>query len=103
MNTNAPSNDPDFWPRLPFDEWRETNYLLHMWTQVVGKVKLSMNPLVNHWWHVPLYVSARGLTTAAMHYGERTFQMDFDFIDHRLYVRESDARTLSVDLTQALS
>ena len=63
-----------FWPALPFEEWRETYGALHMWTQVVGKVKLGMNPTVNHWWHVPLYVSARGLTTSAMHYGERVFQ-----------------------------
>ena len=51
-----------WWPALPFKEWRETYEALHMWTQVVGKIKLGMNPYVNHWWHVPLYVSARGLT-----------------------------------------
>jgi hypothetical protein len=96
--------DPgEWWPRLPFAEWRETYEALHMWTQVVGKVKLGMNPLVNHWWHVPLYVSARGLTTSAMHYGDRVFQMDFDFIEHKLFVSESDNRTLSVDLTRITS
>jgi hypothetical protein len=88
------------WPSLPFEEWRETYEALHMWMQVVGKVKLGMNPLVNHWWHVPLYVNARGLTTAAMHYVDRVFQIDFDFIEHQLFIRESDNRTLSVDLTQ---
>jgi len=99
MDTNTSDNPFDFWPRLPYAEWRETYYLLHMWTQMVGKVKLSMNPHVNHWWHVPLYVNARGLTTAAMHYPGRAFQIDFDFIDHQLYVRESNNQTLSIDLT----
>jgi hypothetical protein len=98
------ANDPgEWWPRLPFAEWRETYEALHMWTQVVGKIKLGMNPLVNHWWHVPLYVSARGLTTSAMHYGDRVFQIDFDFVEHNLFVRESDGRTLSVDLTRITS
>jgi hypothetical protein len=100
--SSSDTYDPgEWWPRLPFAEWRETYEALHMWTQVVGKVKLGMNPLVNHWWHVPLYVSARGLTTSAMHYGDRVFQIDFDFIEHKLFVSESDNRTLSVDLTGA--
>ncbi|MET0624454.1 MAG: DUF5996 family protein [Pyrinomonadaceae bacterium] len=103
MNDAEPNNPSHFWPSLPFEEWRETYYLLHMWTQVVGKVKLSMNPNVNHWWHVPLYVSARGLTTAAMHYPGRSFQIDFDFIDHQLLVRDSNARTLSLDLGETRS
>jgi hypothetical protein len=104
MDTDATDNPFDFWPRLPpYGEWRETYYLLHMWTQMVGKVKLSMNPHVNHWWQVPLYVNARGLTTAAMHYPGRAFQIDFDFIDHRLYVRESGNQTLAIDLTSPRS
>ncbi len=103
MSTAGSDNPYDFWPSLPYQEWRETNYLLHMWTQVVGKVKLSMNPQVNHWWHVPLYVDSRGLTTAAMHYVDRVFQIDFDFIDHKLYVRESNDRTLSLDLDSTTS
>jgi hypothetical protein len=98
MNTAESDNPFDFWPSLPYDEWRETYEALHMWTQVVGKIKLSMNPHVNHWWHVPLYVSARGLTTSAMHYSDRVFQIDFDFIEHKLFVRESNDRTLSVEL-----
>jgi hypothetical protein len=98
--SNAESDNPfDFWPSLPpYAEWRETYYLLHMWTQVVGKVKLSMNPHVNHWWHVPLYVNSRGLTTAAMHYPGRAFQIDFDLIDHKLFLHESNNQTLSIDL-----
>jgi hypothetical protein len=98
MSTAESDNPSDFWPSLPYGEWRETYELLHMWTQVVGKVKLSVNPHVNHWWHVPLYVSARGMTTSAMHYGDRVFQMDFDFIEHKLFIQESNSRTLSVEL-----
>jgi hypothetical protein len=78
------------WPSLPFEEWRETLATLHMWTQVVGKVRLARAPHVNHWWQVPLYVTARGLTTSPVPYGRRTFQVDFDFIDHRLRVETSD-------------
>jgi hypothetical protein len=100
---SSEEHEGEWWPRLPFEEWRETYEALHMWTQVVGKVKLGMNPSVNHWWHVPLYVSARGLTTSAMHYGDRVFQIDFDFIEHQLFVRESEGRTLSVDLTGVTS
>ncbi|MFN2482368.1 MAG: DUF5996 family protein [Pyrinomonadaceae bacterium] len=77
-------------PALPFEEWRETCQTLHMWTQVVGKVRLAQTPLVNHWWNVPLYLTARGLTTSAMPYGDRTFQIDFDFVEHRLLFETSD-------------
>src|SRR5215218_10274691 len=87
-----------WWPALPFEEWRETYGALHMWTQVVGKIKLAMNPLVNHWWHVPLYVSPSGLTTSAMHYGDRVLQIDFDFVEHRLFLRVSDERPQSFEL-----
>ncbi|HEX8353129.1 MAG TPA: DUF5996 family protein [Pyrinomonadaceae bacterium] len=98
MDATAPRNDFDHWPSLPYGEWRETYETLHMWTQIVGKVKLAMNSYVNHWWQVPLYVNARGLTTSAMHYGDRVFQIDFDFIEHKLYVRGGNDRTLSLDL-----
>jgi hypothetical protein len=80
-------------PALPFEEWRETCETLHMWTQVVGKVRLAQTPLVNHWWNVPLYLTARGLTTSAMPHGDRTFQIDFDFVDHRLVFETSDGET----------
>src|SRR5450755_3327190 len=73
-------------PALPFDSWKETQATLHMWTQVVGKVRLALCPLVNHWWNVPLYVTTRGLTTSPMPYGDRTVEVCFDFIDHRLLV-----------------
>lgn len=78
------------WPSLPFDEWRETCATLHMWTQVVGKVRLALAPHVNHWWQVPLYLTSRGLTTSPMPYGERTFQVDFDFLSHRLLIETAD-------------
>jgi hypothetical protein len=78
------------WPALPFDEWRETCATLHMWTQVVGKVRLAQAPLVNHWWQVPLYVTSRGLTTSPVPYGQRTFQIDFDFRSHRLRIETHD-------------
>lgn len=80
----------DDWPSLPFNEWRETCATLHMWTQVVGKVRLALAPHVNHWWQVPLYVTSRGLTTSPMPYGRRTFQVDFDFLEHKLLIETSD-------------
>jgi hypothetical protein len=75
------------WPDLPFSEWRETCETLHMWTQIVGKVRLAQAPMINHWWQTPLYITSRGLTTSAMPYGERAFQIDFDFIDHELRIQ----------------
>src|SRR6267142_789411 len=84
------------WPSLKFSEWQDTLATLHMWTQVVGKIRLEQTPLVNHRWNVPLYVSARGLTTSAMPYGDRIFEIEFDFIDHLLLIKCSDgaAKTL---------
>ena len=78
------------WPHLPYEAWRETCATLHMWTQVVGKVRLAQAPMLNHWWQVPLYVTARGLTTSPMPHGRRTFQIDFDFLDHTLFISVSD-------------
>ena len=86
------------WPTLPLDEWRNTYATLHMWTQVIGKIRLSQAPLINHWWEVPLYVTCRGLTTSPIPYGTRTFQIDFDFIDHRLIIQTSDGATESFPL-----
>ena len=86
------------WPSLAFTDWRETCATLHLWTQVVGKIRLAQAPLINHWWQVPLYVTARGLTTSAMPHGARSFQIDFDFIDHRLIVAASDGAKASLAL-----
>ena len=86
------------WPALPLAEWKPTLDTLHMWTQIVGKVRLVQSPLVNHWWNVPLYVTPRGLTTGIIPHGKRSFEIDFDFIDHLLRVRtgEGTTRTLSL-------
>lgn len=77
-------------PQLPYESWKDTAETLHLWTQVVGKVRLHQTPLVNHWWNVPLYVSARGLTTSPMPYGDRSLEIIFDFIDHRLRFETND-------------
>ena len=78
------------WPRLRVDDWRETRDTLHMWTQIVGKVRLVHAPLLNHWWQVTLYVSPRGLTTSAIPYRTGEFDIEFDFVEHRLRLRASD-------------
>jgi hypothetical protein len=83
------------WPALPLEEWEPTYRTLHMWTQIVGKIRLGVAPLENHFWNVALYVSARGLTTSAIPYRGRTFEIQFDFVDHRLELRTADReRTL---------
>ena len=87
------------WPELKFSEWQDTLGTLHMWTQVIGKIRLEQTPLVNHWWNVPLYISARGLTTSAMPYrDDRVFEIEFDFIDHKLRIVCSDGATRILDL-----
>jgi hypothetical protein len=86
------------WPKLKFSEWQDTLATLHMWTQVVGKIRLKQTPLVNHWWNVPLYISARGLTTSAMPYKDRIFEIEFDFIDHKLLIKCSDGSTTALAL-----
>lgn len=86
------------WPALPLAEWKDTYATLHMWTQIVGKIRLVQTPLVNHWWNVPLYVTARGLTTSPMPYKDRTFEIDFDFVDHQLLIKCNDGATESIPL-----
>jgi hypothetical protein len=83
-------NDPEFWPALPLETWQPTYHNLHMWTQIVGKVRLALTPKINHWWNVPLYVSARGLTTLAMPCNRGAFEVEFDFINHKLWIDRSD-------------
>jgi hypothetical protein len=89
---------PAAWPSLPFAEWQETYRTLHMWTQIVGKTRLALAPMENHWWQIALYVTPRGLTTSAMPSGTRTFAVDFDFLDHQLYLRVSDGVTRALPL-----
>lgn len=86
------------WPALPLNKWNETYATLHLWTQIVGKVRLALAPPVNHWWHIPLYVTARGLTTSPMPHGARTFEVEFDFIAHQLVIRISDGAMRSLPL-----
>ena len=78
----------DGWPALPIKEWQATRDTLHMWTQIVGKIRLKLCALVNHWWEVPLYVTARGLTTSPIPYDGGVFEIQFDFIEHRLLDRD---------------
>jgi hypothetical protein len=80
------------WPALPLEAWKNTRDTLHMWTQIVGKIRLKLAPPVNHWWHVPLYLTSRGLTTTPIPTDDRTFDVTFDFIDHLLLVQTSDER-----------
>lgn len=86
------------WPELPLAAWADTAATLHLWTQIVGKVRLATSAWLNHSWHVTLYVTARGLTTSPMPHGTRTFQIDFDFIDHQLLVQASDGRVARLPL-----
>jgi hypothetical protein len=86
------------WPALPLAAWRDTYDTLHRWAQLVGKTRLALAPRENHWWHTTLYVTARGLTTSPIPYGDRAFEVDFDFVDHNLIVRTGDgaARALAL-------
>jgi Family of unknown function (DUF5996) len=93
-----PPSNAERWPELPYAAWKGTAETLHLWTQVVGKVRLALTPWLNHSWHVALYISARGLTTSPIPYGARNVQIDFDFLDHVLWVRTSDGHFRQVML-----
>src|SRR5947207_4874706 len=80
----------EFWPALPFSEWKDTAATLHMWMQIVGKIRLTLSPWINHSWHVTLYVTSRGLTTSPIPHGFHTFEIRFDFIEHELRILKSD-------------
>ncbi|MFH8528670.1 DUF5996 family protein [Streptomyces tendae] len=86
------------WPSLRVADWTKTRDTLHMWTQIVGKLRLAHAPLVNHWWQVALYVTPRGLTTSAVPYGDGAFDAEFDFVEHRLVIRSSDGASREVAL-----
>jgi hypothetical protein len=86
------------WPPLPLSEWQPTRDTLQLWTQVVGKIRLARTPLLSHWWNVALYVTARGLTTSLIPDGARGFEIDFDFVDHRLDVVVTDGTRQSIPL-----
>src|SRR5947209_2066399 len=91
-------HDDALWPAVPADEWADTRTTVHMWRQIVGKIRLANTPVVNHWWNVTLYVTTTGLTTSPMPYGDRTFQIDFDFQDHRLRITTNDGEGRSMKL-----
>ena len=92
-NGTAPPDSPECWPQLHLQSWKESCATLHLWTQIVGKVRLALTPRTNHWWNVPLYVSVRGLTTSLIPYGARAFEAEFDFIEHKLRLQTSDGQT----------
>ena len=96
MAANLPIASQTPWPELPLAAWQDTYSTLHLWTQVVGKVRLALSPRINHWWEVPLYVDARGLTTSAVPHGDGIFEVQFDFVEHQLTIQTSwgSSRTL---------
>ena len=97
-STTNQGESTERWPALPFEAWRDTCETLHMWTQIVGKVRMELSPFLNHWWHVTLYVTPRGLTTSPIPYRGRTFEVDFDFIDHTLLIRTSEGTSKALPL-----
>ena len=97
MDQSNQSRD-EFWPALPFAEWKETCATLHMWFQIAGKIRLAKTPWTNHSWHVTLYVTSRGLTTSPIPHGSHTFEIRFDFIDHELRILKSDGAVRTMKL-----
>ena len=86
------------WPSLPFAEWKDTASTLHMWTQIVGKIRLTRTPWINHSWHVTLYLTSRGLTTSPIPHPAGIFEIRFDFIDHKLRILKSDGAVQVIEL-----
>ncbi|HEX9234685.1 MAG TPA: DUF5996 family protein, partial [Actinomycetota bacterium] len=89
---------PDVWPDIPYEAWRDTKDTLHMYTQIIGKLRLALSPPEPEWAHTALYVTARGLTTGPVPFEDRVFQVDFDLIDHALSMAASDGRTHRIPL-----
>jgi hypothetical protein len=83
------------WPSLPLKEWEDTYHTLHLWTQIIGKIRMTLSPPLNHWWHVSLYVNSRGLTTGPVPYGPGTFEIQLDFQKHMLEISTSEATNAS--------
>ncbi len=98
MNASTARTGQEMWPELPLEAWQDTYATLHMWTQIVGKVRLALTPKINHWWGVPLYVNPLGLTTSAIPYSDGDFEVQFDFVHHKLVVQTSHdtIRTLAL-------
>ena len=98
MDADIVPVDSDSWPELPLATWQPTYSTLHMWTQIVGKIRLALSPKINHWWEVPFYVNALGLTTSPIPYSAGIFEVQFDFIHHKLLIETSHAATKTLDL-----
>jgi Family of unknown function (DUF5996) len=98
MVASVQSTPNNIWPSLPLAAWQDTYATLHLWTQIVGKIRLVFAPKLNHWWHSTLYVSPRGLTTAVIPYETFNFQISFDFLAHQLLIETSNGTTKSIAL-----
>lgn len=98
MSNFATQLDRSLWPPLAYHEWQDTQATLHRWAQIVGKIRLVQTPWVNHSWHVSLYLTARGLTTSPIPYGSRTFEIEFDFLDHQLQIKTIEGKTETLQL-----
>ena len=96
--TDSHSSIGEVWPALAWEEWKDTAETLHMWMQIVGKTRLALTPLENHWWNVPLYVTPHGLSTSSMPYRDDLFDIEFDFTDHKLHVRTTSGQSNSIAL-----
>jgi hypothetical protein len=97
-NILPPADQVEIWPALPYEAWKDTYETLHLWTQIVGKVRLELSPFHNHWWHVTFYVTPRGLTTSAIPYREGSFDVTFDFVEHQLFIHTSEGATAELPL-----
>jgi hypothetical protein len=93
-----PADQVEIWPALPYEAWKDTYETLHLWTQIVGKVRLELSPFQNHWWHVTFYVAPRGLTTTAIPYRKGSFDVTFDFVEHQLVIHTSEGVTAKIPL-----
>lgn len=98
MKTLDATDPAPTWPRLPFEDWRDSKITLHLFCQIVGKIRLALHPKVNHWWHTTLYLTPRGVTTSTIPHGDRTFEMELDLTDHACRLRVSDGRSRRVPL-----
>lgn len=92
------NRDNTLWPKLPLEAWQDTCSTLHMWTQIIGKIRLNLAPMINHWWHVAFYLTSRGLTTSPMPYKSMYCQIDFDFIDHEMRITTNTGESRSIEL-----
>jgi Family of unknown function (DUF5996) len=98
MTTTTHLSSPDLWPPFPLAAWQDTYETLHLWTQIIGKIRVALAPKINHWWHSTLYVTPRGLTTATIPDGTRSFQITFDFLQHQLLIETSDGMMRTIAL-----